>query len=118
MGGGAQDVYVAGADLDREEHVKASQGEGATCSVWTGRSPSRSTPSPRSWTSWSHANTSSGEELGLLAAAGAAVSCTPESEAQMGMGFPVLGRARAASVTVGLGFDLSRPTTPRTLSPR
>ncbi|MGW7602834.1 hypothetical protein [Streptomyces antimycoticus] len=45
---------------------------------------------------YSHANTSSDEELALPAAAGAAVTCTPESEAQMGIGFPVLGRARAA----------------------
>ncbi|MGW0981811.1 amidohydrolase family protein [Streptomyces xiamenensis] len=61
---------------------------------------------------YSHANTSSDEELGLLAVAGAAVSCTPESEAQMGMGFPVLGRARAASVTVGLGSDLQANNSP------
>ena len=39
-----------------------------------------------------HCNACSGRELDLLADAGASVSVTPETELQMGMGFPVTAR--------------------------
>ncbi|MER8073721.1 amidohydrolase family protein [Streptomyces sp. NPDC094034] len=61
---------------------------------------------------YSHGNASSDDELALLAAAGAALASTPESEAQMGIGYPALARARAASVTVGLGSDLQANNSP------
>ena len=46
------------------------------------------------------------QELGLIAAAGAGISATPETELQMGMGFPVAFRAREAGVRAGLGVDI------------
>lgn len=46
------------------------------------------------------------EELARMADSGAAVSATPETEMQMGMGFPVAFRARAAGVRSGLGIDI------------
>ena len=55
---------------------------------------------------YSHANAISDRGLARLADAGAAIASTPESELQMGLGFPVFARAAAASVTVGLGSDL------------
>ena len=55
---------------------------------------------------YSHANAISDEGLSRLADAGAAIASTPESELQMGLGFPVFARAAAASVTIGLGSDL------------
>jgi cytosine/adenosine deaminase-related metal-dependent hydrolase len=45
-------------------------------------------------------------ELDLIRDAGAGVSATPETELQMGMGFPVAHRARAHGVRVGLGVDI------------
>lgn len=54
----------------------------------------------------SHANTSSDHELKLLADAGACTCSTPDTELQMGMGFPVFARAAALGVTVGLGGDI------------
>lgn len=54
----------------------------------------------------SHANTSSEYELQLLAAAGASVSSTPDTELQMGMGHPIYARAAAHGVTAGLGGDI------------
>ncbi|WP_305784370.1 amidohydrolase family protein [Symbioplanes lichenis] len=55
---------------------------------------------------FSHANQASDDELRSLAEAGAAVASTPETEAQMGMGFPVWNRARRLGVTAGLGTDI------------
>jgi cytosine/adenosine deaminase-related metal-dependent hydrolase len=53
-----------------------------------------------------HCNACTNEELALLADRGAAVSVTPESELQMGMGFPVTGRALARGLNVGFGCDI------------
>ena len=64
----------------------------------------------------SHATTSSPAELALLADAGAAISSTPETELQMGLGFPVFARAAAAGVTVGLGTDIQSNNSPDALS--
>lgn len=61
---------------------------------------------------FSHANASSEHELTLLAQAGAAIASTPESELQMGLGFPIFARAGAAGVTVGLGSDLQANNSP------
>jgi cytosine/adenosine deaminase-related metal-dependent hydrolase len=55
---------------------------------------------------FSHATWASDDELRSLADAGAAVSSTPETESQMGMGFPAWNRARRLGVTVGLGTDI------------
>lgn len=46
------------------------------------------------------------DELRRIADAGAAVSATPETEMQMGMGFPVAIRARDAGVRSSLGIDI------------
>jgi cytosine/adenosine deaminase-related metal-dependent hydrolase len=46
------------------------------------------------------------DELALVAAHGAALAVTPETELQMGMGRPVAFRARAAGARVGLGIDI------------
>jgi cytosine/adenosine deaminase-related metal-dependent hydrolase len=53
-----------------------------------------------------HCNALSDEELGLLAEAGAKVSSTPETELQMGMGHPVIGRALALGMKPTLGCDI------------
>lgn len=45
-------------------------------------------------------------ELDLIAEAGAGISATPETELQMGMGFPVAHRARSHGVRTGLGVDI------------
>lgn len=45
-------------------------------------------------------------ELDLIAEAGAGISSTPETELQMGMGFPVAHRATAHGVKTGLGVDI------------
>lgn len=45
-------------------------------------------------------------ELDLVAASGAGISGTPETELQMGMGRPVTFRARDAGVRTGLGIDI------------
>jgi len=45
-------------------------------------------------------------ELALVAASGAGISGTPETELQMGMGRPVTFRARDAGVRTGLGIDI------------
>jgi 5-methylthioadenosine/S-adenosylhomocysteine deaminase len=54
-----------------------------------------------------HCNALSDEELGLLADAGAKVSSTPETELQMGMGHPVIGRALALGMKPTLGCDIA-----------
>jgi cytosine/adenosine deaminase-related metal-dependent hydrolase len=46
------------------------------------------------------------DELRRMADSGAAVSATPETEMQMGMGFPVALRARDAGVRSSLGVDI------------
>ncbi len=46
------------------------------------------------------------DELRQMADAGAAVSATPETEMQMGMGFPVAMRAHDAGVRSALGIDI------------
>lgn len=45
-------------------------------------------------------------ELKLIADSGAAISATPETELQMGMGFPVAWRAQSHKVKTGLGVDI------------
>jgi cytosine/adenosine deaminase-related metal-dependent hydrolase len=46
------------------------------------------------------------DELAIVAASGAAIAATPETELQMGMGRPVPFRARDAGVRTGLGIDI------------
>jgi len=53
-----------------------------------------------------HCNACSDRELDLLADAGASVSLTPETELQMGMGFPIFARALARGLVPGLGCDI------------
>lgn len=45
-------------------------------------------------------------ELSLLRDSGAGISCTPETELQMGMGFPVGIKAHRAGVKSSLGIDI------------
>ncbi len=53
-----------------------------------------------------HCNALSDDELKLIANAGAKVSSTPETELQMGMGHPVIGRALALGMKPTLGCDI------------
>jgi 5-methylthioadenosine/S-adenosylhomocysteine deaminase len=53
-----------------------------------------------------HCNACSDAELRLIADHGAAVSVTPETEMQMGMGFPITGRALACGLRPGYGCDI------------
>ena len=53
-----------------------------------------------------HCNACSGRELDLLADAGASVSVTPETELQMGMGFPVTARLIERGMTPSIGCDI------------
>ena len=53
-----------------------------------------------------HMNTASEHELRLVADAGAAVASTPETELQMGMGFPMFARAAELGIAVGIGTDI------------
>ena len=53
-----------------------------------------------------HMNTASEHELRLVADSGAAVASTPETELQMGMGFPMFARAAALGINVGIGTDI------------
>ncbi|HEY8002549.1 MAG TPA: amidohydrolase family protein [Solirubrobacterales bacterium] len=53
-----------------------------------------------------HCNACSGRELDLLADAGASVSVTPETELQMGMGFPVTQRLLERGMIPSLGCDI------------
>jgi cytosine/adenosine deaminase-related metal-dependent hydrolase len=52
-----------------------------------------------------HCNACSDRELDLLADAGASVSLAPETELQMGMGFPIFQRALARGLAPSLGCD-------------
>jgi cytosine/adenosine deaminase-related metal-dependent hydrolase len=53
-----------------------------------------------------HCNACTDRELDLLANAGASVSLTPETELQMGMGFPIFQRALARGLAPSLGCDI------------
>ena len=53
-----------------------------------------------------HCNACTDSELDLLAGAGASVSLTPETELQMGMGFPIFARALARGLAPSLGCDI------------
>lgn len=53
-----------------------------------------------------HGSALTDDELRAMADSGAAVSATPETEMQMGMGFPVAIRARDAGVRSSLGVDI------------
>lgn len=53
-----------------------------------------------------HMNTSSAHELDLVADAGAGIASTPETELQMGMGFPIFASAAQRGIAVGLGTDI------------
>jgi len=53
-----------------------------------------------------HGSSLTDDELRMMADSGAAVSATPETEMQMGMGFPVALRARDAGVRSSLGIDI------------
>lgn len=53
-----------------------------------------------------HGSALTDDELRRMSDAGAAVSVTPETEMQMGMGFPVAVRARDAGVRSSLGIDI------------
>lgn len=54
-----------------------------------------------------HCNGCTGHEIKLLAESGCAVSSTPETELQMGMGFPVVGRAMEYGMRPSLGCDIA-----------
>ena len=53
-----------------------------------------------------HCTFSSDEDLKRIADSGGAIAVTPETELQMGMGFPVTGRALHAGVRTTLGCDV------------
>ena len=53
-----------------------------------------------------HCNACSNRELDLLADAGASVSLTPETELQMGMGYPIFARALERGLAPSLGCDI------------
>lgn len=54
----------------------------------------------------SHANVCSDHELGLLRDSGCSVSSTPETELQMGLGYPIYRRATDLGLTAGIGIDI------------
>jgi len=53
-----------------------------------------------------HCTHSGDEDLSRIADAGASISATPETELQMGMGMPVVGRALRKKVRTTLGCDV------------
>ncbi len=53
-----------------------------------------------------HCNTLTDDELELLARAGAKVSCSPETEIQMGMGHPIMRRAMDRGMRPSLSCDV------------
>ncbi|MGI6854848.1 amidohydrolase family protein [Mesorhizobium sp. 1B3] len=53
-----------------------------------------------------HCNASSDDELKMIADSGGALSITPETELQMGMGIPVTNRALAVGLRPTLGIDI------------
>lgn len=60
----------------------------------------------------SHCNTSDAEDFAILADHGAKVSSTPETELNMGMGFPIAAVADRAGVVAGLGADIQSNNSP------
>ncbi|GAA4587144.1 amidohydrolase family protein [Planotetraspora phitsanulokensis] len=56
-------------------------------------------------TSYVHGNHYSDEALKRIAASGGAVSVSPVVEVELGLGYPITGRATAAGAPVGLGAD-------------
>ncbi|NTX65891.1 amidohydrolase family protein [Myxococcus sp. CA051A] len=53
-----------------------------------------------------HCTFSGDDDLARIAGSGGSICATPESELQMGMGFPVIGRALRAGVRTTLGCDV------------
>ncbi|MCE0764079.1 amidohydrolase family protein [Pseudonocardia kujensis] len=53
-----------------------------------------------------HCTNATGDELRFVRDAGAWVSCTPETEMQMGMGFPKIGKLRELGMKPTLGVDV------------
>ncbi|HVJ89144.1 MAG TPA: amidohydrolase family protein, partial [Labilithrix sp.] len=53
-----------------------------------------------------HCTFSSEDDLRAIRDSGGSISATPETELQMGMGFPVVGRALRANVRCSLGCDV------------
>ncbi|MFP2927702.1 amidohydrolase family protein [Pyxidicoccus sp. 3LG] len=53
-----------------------------------------------------HCTWSSDEDLARIAGSGGSLAVTPETELQMGMGFPITGRALRAGVRTTLGCDV------------
>jgi 5-methylthioadenosine/S-adenosylhomocysteine deaminase len=53
-----------------------------------------------------HCTFSSEDDLRAIRESGGSISATPETELQMGMGFPVVGRAERAGVRWSLGCDV------------
>lgn len=53
-----------------------------------------------------HCNTSTSDELRIFADAGVKISCTPDTELQMGMGHSMMRRARDAGMRPTLGTDV------------
>jgi cytosine/adenosine deaminase-related metal-dependent hydrolase len=53
-----------------------------------------------------HCNASSDEELKRIAGSGGTISITPETELQMGMGYPITNRALAVGLRPTLGIDI------------
>ncbi|MFD3488701.1 amidohydrolase family protein [Streptomyces sp. NPDC058665] len=60
----------------------------------------------------SHCNTSDAEDFAILADHGAKVSSTPETELNMGMGFPIAAVADRVGVVAGLGADIQSNNSP------
>lgn len=53
-----------------------------------------------------HCNFTSDAELALIRESGGSVCCTPETELQMGMGFPILDRLLKIGMAPALGIDI------------
>ncbi len=53
-----------------------------------------------------HCNASGDDELRMIADSGGAVSITPETELQMGMGYPVTNRALSVGLAPTIGIDI------------
>ena len=54
-----------------------------------------------------HGSTLTDGELHAISESGASISCTPETELQMGMGRPVYGRAERERAATSLGIDIA-----------
>jgi 5-methylthioadenosine/S-adenosylhomocysteine deaminase len=55
---------------------------------------------------WVHVNLASDDELQAIVDSGGAISATPETEMQMGMGHPITGRFMAAGGRISFGADI------------